>query len=74
MNGVWQSAQNGQMEFASGKEAWTAAAVQASACQGFAADVEEEWIADDPRSCYNCRYRRWSVASFTCHWQPRNPA
>jgi hypothetical protein len=28
--------------------------------------VEEELVADDPRSCYNCRHRRWTAASFAC--------
>jgi hypothetical protein len=32
----------------------------------FIPDVEEELIADDPRSCYNCRYRRWQADSVVC--------
>jgi hypothetical protein len=32
----------------------------------FHPDVEEEQVADEDRSCYNCRYRRWTAASFVC--------
>jgi hypothetical protein len=32
----------------------------------FHPDVEEELIADEARSCYNCRYRRWTAVSFSC--------
>ena len=26
----------------------------------------DEWVADEIRSCYNCRARRWTAASFVC--------
>lgn len=63
---MWRTDRNGAREFTLGKESWTAAARAALDCFSFASDVEEELIADDERSCYNCRYRRWSAASFTC--------
>jgi hypothetical protein len=49
-----------------GLEDWAAAARFAGGCATFVPDVEEEQIADDPRSCYNCRYRRWQVESVVC--------
>jgi hypothetical protein len=53
-------------EFPGGKEDWAGAAGQAVICRRFSPDVEEEWVADEERSCYNCRYRRWTAASFVC--------
>ena len=63
---MWHIDQQGVQEFAGGKEDWQGAARVAALCASFRADVEEEQIADDARSCYNCRYRRWSTVSFTC--------
>lgn len=63
---MWIVDQAGRREFASGKDDWAAAAREAGCCQGFTPDVEEEWVADEPRSCYNCRYRRWTAAAFLC--------
>ena len=34
-------------------------------CGNYRRDDEEE-TEDDSVSCYNCRYRRWTQASFTC--------
>jgi len=49
------------------KDKWGSAASQASVCLHFSPDEEEEQVADDPVSCFNCRYRRWTdKASFTC--------
>jgi hypothetical protein len=56
----------GVQEFPGGLDDWAGAARIASDCGGFRPDVEEELIAEEPRSCYNCRYRRWSTVSFTC--------
>ncbi len=53
-------------EFPLEHEEWLTAARIADRCSDFAADVEEEQIADDACSCYNCRYRRWSLASIVC--------
>jgi len=63
---MWRSTATGAREFTPGKESWAAAAEAALKCSGFTTDVDEEVVADEPRSCYNCRYRRWSAASFTC--------
>jgi len=63
---MWRIDRKGNREFTPGKESWDAAARVARDCSSFAADVDEELIADEQRSCYNCRYRRWSAASFTC--------
>jgi hypothetical protein len=56
----------GNAVFPWGHDAWVFAAQYAAACTLFQTDVEEELIADDDVSCYNCRYRRWTAASFTC--------
>lgn len=55
-----------EVEFSNGKEDWTGAADRASNCLRFVPDVEEEWVSDEERSCYNCRYRRWTTDSFVC--------
>ena len=39
-------------------------------CPWFQADDEDEWVSDDPVSCYNCRYRRWTAESFECVHPP----
>jgi hypothetical protein len=49
-----------------GREDWAAAARWAEACAAFVPDVEEEQVADEPVSCYNCRYRRWTADAVTC--------
>jgi len=43
-----------------------AATAQAARCPGFTPDDEDEWAADEARSCFNCRWRRWTPASFRC--------
>ena len=53
-------------EFPRGTEDWSTAARVAALCAEFRPDVEEEQVADEAGSCYNCRYRRWSVDSITC--------
>jgi hypothetical protein len=52
--------------FPAGKEDWTVAARTAARCAAFQPDVEEEQVAEETCSCYNCRYRRWTAVSFTC--------
>ena len=61
-----ETAQAFTMEFPLGSEDWLTAAWIAGRCSDFAPDVEEEQVADDAWSCYNCRYRRWSVDSILC--------
>jgi hypothetical protein len=63
---MWHIDREGEREFTGGRADWQGAARLAAACPSFRADVEEEQTADEARSCYNCRYRRWTRASFTC--------
>lgn len=49
-----------------GKNDPVTAAALAIKCTAFHPDDEDEQVADEPLSCYNCRYRRWTVTSFTC--------
>lgn len=55
-----------QQEFPGGREDGATAARVACACPGFRSDEAEEWVVDEERSCYNCRARRWTPASFVC--------
>jgi hypothetical protein len=52
--------------FAGGKDDRLGAVKAAGNCASFRSDVEEELVVDDPVSCYNCRYRRWTAESFAC--------
>ncbi len=63
---MWRIDRNGRREYQGGKEDWPGAARTAACCTTFHPDVEEEQVADEAVSCYNCRYRRWTAASFTC--------
>ncbi len=63
---VWHIDQSGHKEFSGGHEDWESATLLADSCLSFSPDVVEEMVADDPRSCYNCRHRRWTMNSFTC--------
>ena len=63
---MWRFHENGTREFLAGKADWTAAAREAQECDAFREDVEEEIVADELRSCYNCRFRRWTASSFMC--------
>jgi len=49
-----------------GRDDWVGAARIAASCDFFHPDDEDEQIADEPQSCYNCRYRRWTADSFIC--------
>ncbi|HEX3011701.1 MAG TPA: hypothetical protein VHQ70_06630 [Syntrophomonadaceae bacterium] len=55
-----------EREFSGGKEDWDVAAQLAENCSEFKADDEDEIVADEPVSCYNCRFRRWTRDSFVC--------
>jgi hypothetical protein len=63
---LWLINEKGAKEFSGGKQDWTGAARIAKKCLNFRVDVEEEMIADDTISCYNCRFRRWTMRSFEC--------
>lgn len=62
---MWKE-ENGKTIFTGGKEAYQDVARIAEQCPLFTEDCEEECVTDDPRSCYNCRYRRWTKDSFVC--------
>jgi hypothetical protein len=64
---MWRINGQGEKEFRGGKDDWPGAAHEAAHCFSFHPDVEEEQIADEAISCYNCRYRRWTAASFACN-------
>jgi len=63
---MWRTDKKQGKVFAGGQQSWQAAEREAMRCASFRADEEDEWAADEPRSCYNCRYRRWTVESFAC--------
>jgi hypothetical protein len=64
----WRLNERGEKEFRGNKDSWLEAAGLAQQCSGFKTDVEEELVSDEPVSCYNCRYRRWTNKSFICKW------
>ncbi|PKM73032.1 MAG: hypothetical protein CVU92_07045 [Firmicutes bacterium HGW-Firmicutes-17] len=47
-------------------EAWEQAQAIALSCSEFKPDVEEEWLAEETISCYNCRYRRFVGSGIRC--------
>lgn len=63
---MWILNSKGEKEFSGGKKDWTGAAEAAKLCPNFTTDDEDELVSDEPVSCYNCRYRRWNLKSFTC--------
>ncbi|SMD07191.1 hypothetical protein [Sporomusa malonica] len=63
---MWRINEKGEKEFSAGKKEWTGAAAAAESCLAFHSDVEEEAVADEIISCYNCRFRRWTRSSFIC--------
>lgn len=62
---MWKS-ENGKTVFTGGKGACAQAASIAGRCPLFSQDCEEECEAEEDRSCYNCRWRRWTQDSFVC--------
>ena len=62
---MWTFTDRGK-EWVGGQSDWTQAAAVAAACASFAFDCEEECVHEDERSCYNCRFRRWTRKSFVC--------
>ncbi|MGA7827584.1 MAG: hypothetical protein WCA04_07995 [Geobacteraceae bacterium] len=63
---MWLLSGSGWREYLKGQSDWSGAADVALQCVSFREDVEEECVADEVRSCYNCRYRRWTENSFLC--------
>lgn len=47
-------------------DAWKKAQSMALSCPQFKPDVEEEWLAEETVSCYNCRYRRFVGSGIRC--------
>ncbi|MGL4615036.1 MAG: hypothetical protein ACRCVV_14305 [Shewanella sp.] len=69
MGATWAQAfiwQDGRWLFREGRGHYCAARAVAKACDRFIPDDEDEHIDDELRSCYNCQYRRWTVAGFEC--------
>ncbi len=64
---MWKVNERGEKVFRGGKEDGAGAAQAADKCPNFKLDVEDEIVADELRSCYNCRYRRWTAESFACY-------
>ncbi|MFA6941242.1 MAG: hypothetical protein WCQ54_09730 [Clostridiaceae bacterium] len=53
-------------EFTGSKEDYDIAGKISKECKYFKLDDEDELVSDEEISCFNCRYRRWSIKSFTC--------
>jgi len=49
-----------------GDDSINATVVLATACPLYKEDVEEEIYVEGVLTCYNCRYRRWTRAGFSC--------
>ena len=62
----WTVNRKGQKEFSHGQEAFSTAKKASLNCHDFKIDDEDELVTDQDRSCYNCRYRRWTTDSFVC--------
>jgi len=62
----WRVNAEGQREFCLGRNAFSAAERESQNCADFRLDDEDELVVDPDRSCYNCRYRRWTTDSFVC--------
>ncbi|QKG28451.1 molybdopterin biosynthesis protein MoeB [Campylobacter sp. RM16187] len=53
--------------FLFGKFSYENARQIAVKCEFFTTDSDEDELVDsDPKSCYNCLFRRWSKESFEC--------
>ncbi|MBW2186798.1 MAG: hypothetical protein JRG71_10515 [Deltaproteobacteria bacterium] len=63
---MWDIMPDQTRVFLLGRDADTVVAQIANECSFFVADDEDEWVADEECSCYNCRYRRWTQESFRC--------
>jgi hypothetical protein len=63
---TWTINEKGQHVFSGGRESHELASRTATECPKFLLDVDEELVAEEEISCYNCRYRRWTEESFIC--------
>ena len=66
VDSFFEPASRGERAFRFGLEASTQAAACAGLCPDFLLDDEDECVADEEVSCYNCRLRRWRADGFTC--------
>ena len=57
---------DGKKRFLDGREAVEEAEKMALDCGQFRQDYEEECFYDEPVTCYNCRWRRWTEKGFDC--------
>lgn len=57
---------NGKTVFKYGLEAYEESQTIAKTCLFFKIDDEDEQVDSVLKSCYNCRYRRWTEKSFEC--------
>jgi len=62
----WVKNERGETEFTGGRQDWVQAADIARSCPEFLLDYEDELVADEETSCYNCRFRRWTERTFVC--------
>jgi hypothetical protein len=62
----WIKNDQDMLLFTGGKEDWEKTAEIADKCPHFLTDDEDELLAEEKKSCYNCRYRRWTASSFMC--------
>ncbi len=63
---LWRVCEQGRYQYTGGKESWEEVTRIAAGCDDFLLDDEDELISDEDRSCYNCRFRRWTRDSFIC--------
>jgi len=68
MDAFFSFSPKGEKTFRYGQETPIKAAECARNCPHFSPDDEDECTADEPVSCYNCRWRRWSASAFTCRY------
>lgn len=66
---MWLINEEEEKEFQGGKNNWIETVKEAKNCSFFKFDVEDEVIEDEIVSCYNCKFRRWTVKSFTCRYK-----
>lgn len=62
---MWRM-EKGRKTFLYGKNNDAMARIAAEKCPDYIEDSEIECVSDDEKSCYNCRYRRWTQESFQC--------
>ena len=66
MSAYFKPGRNGNPSFLYGREGFAEAAACAETCGCFLPDDEDEQMADEPISCYNCKRRRWTREGFEC--------